>query len=100
MAQHVVKPATYLAVFAALILLTLLTVALSRVQMTEDWHTIIGLTIAVAKASLVILFFMHLFYSTRLTWLVALSGLLWLGILIAYTMSDYMTRSWDRFPSP
>jgi cytochrome c oxidase subunit 4 len=84
-----------LAVFAALILLTLLTVGLSRVEMSERLHTVIGLTIAVTKASLVILFFMHLFYSSRLTWVVALSGLVWLGILISYTMNDYMTRSWD-----
>jgi cytochrome c oxidase subunit 4 len=97
-AQHVVKPGTYLAVFAALILLTLLTVGLSRVEMAEGLHTLIGLTIAVAKASLVILFFMHLFYSTRLTWVVALSGLLWLGILIAYTLTDYLTRGWDPYP--
>ncbi len=73
MSQHVVKPTTYYLVFATLIVLTLL----------------------IAKASLVILFFMHLFYSTRLTWVVALSGLLWLGILITYTMTDYLTRNWD-----
>ncbi|HYT89230.1 MAG TPA: cytochrome C oxidase subunit IV family protein [Gemmataceae bacterium] len=95
MSQHVVKPTTYYLVFATLIVLTLLTVGLSRVEMAESLHTLIGLTIAVAKASLVILFFMHLFYSTRLTWVVALSGLLWLGILITYTMTDYLTRNWD-----
>jgi len=95
MSQHVVKPTTYYLVFATLIVLTLLTVGLSRVEMAESLHTLIGLTIAVAKASLVILVFMHLFYSTRLTWVVALSGLLWLGILITYTMTDYLTRNWD-----
>jgi hypothetical protein len=38
---------------------------------------------------------MHVLYSARLTWLVALSGLLWLGILIGYTITDYMTRTWN-----
>ena len=97
MSQHVVKPGVYLAVFGGLILLTVLTVALSRVHMSETMHTVVGLVIAVAKASLVLMFFMHLFYSSRLTWVVALSGLLWLGILIGYTMSDYLTRGWDPF---
>jgi cytochrome c oxidase subunit 4 len=97
MSQHVVKPTVYFAVFAGLILLTALTVGLSRVQMSETAHTVVGLVIAVAKASLVLMFFMHLFYSSRLTWVVALSGLLWLGILIGYTMTDYVTRGWDPF---
>src|SRR5262249_27890646 len=76
--EHVIEPKTYLRIFAALIGLTALTVLFSRVPVSEAWHTLIGLTIAVAKATLVILFFMHLIYSARLTWVVALSGLLWL----------------------
>jgi cytochrome c oxidase subunit IV len=93
--EHVIEPKTYLRIFAALIGLTALTVLFSRVPVPQGWHTAVGLTIAVAKASLVILFFMHLIYSARLTWVVALSGLLWLGILISYTLTDYMTRGWN-----
>src|SRR2546423_4365396 len=95
MAEKVVPPKTYLIVFATLMALTATTVGFSRLPLSEDWHTVIGLGIAAAKASLVILFFMHVLYSARLTWLVALSGLLWLGIMLAYTLNDYMTRSWN-----
>jgi cytochrome c oxidase subunit 4 len=95
MAEHIVPPKTYFGVFLALMILTATTVAVSRAPLSETWHTVFGLAIAVTKATLVLLFFMHLLYSTRLTWVVALSGLLWLGILIAYTMSDYLTRAWD-----
>jgi cytochrome c oxidase subunit 4 len=75
--------------------LTATTVGFSRLPLSEGWHTVIGLGIAAVKASLVILFFMHVLYSARLTWLVALSGLLWLAILIGYTITDYMTRAWN-----
>jgi caa(3)-type oxidase subunit IV len=95
MAEKVVTPKTYLIVYAILLACTALTVGLSRLPLSEDWHTAFGLSIAAVKASLVILVFMHLIYSTRLTWVVALSGLLWLGILIGYTLTDYLTRTWN-----
>jgi cytochrome c oxidase subunit 4 len=95
MAEKIVPPRTYVIIFITLMLLTATTVGLSRLPLSEDWHTITGLAIACVKASLVILFFMHVLYSARLTWLVALSGLLWLGILIGYTITDYMTRTWN-----
>jgi cytochrome c oxidase subunit 4 len=95
MAEKIVTPKTYLTVYVALMALTATTVALSRLELSEGAHTVIGLGIAAVKASLVILFFMHVLYSSRLTWLVALSGLLWLGILIGYTITDYVTRGWN-----
>jgi cytochrome c oxidase subunit IV len=95
MAEKIVPPRTYLIVYLALLACTALTVGFSRMEVSEDWHTIVGLTIAAIKASLVVLFFMHLYYSTRLTWVVALAGLLWLGILIAYTLTDYLARDWS-----
>jgi cytochrome c oxidase subunit 4 len=95
MAEKIVQPKTYLIVYVTLLVCTALTVGLSRLPVSEDWHTIFGLTIAAVKASLVILFFMHVLYSTRLTWVVALSGLLWLAILIFYTLTDYLTRGWN-----
>jgi cytochrome c oxidase subunit 4 len=91
MAHHIVPPRNYYAVFAALIVLTILTIAVSFIHLGE-WHTVVGLTIAVCKALLVILIFMHVWYSSRLTWLIILASLYWLGIMIAYTLNDYWTR--------
>ena len=93
MSEHIIPPRTYYTVFAALIGLTVLTVSASFLDL-GSYHTAVGLTFGVAKASLVVLFFMHLWYSTRLTWIVAAAGLFWLGILMVLTLSDYLTRHW------
>jgi cytochrome c oxidase subunit 4 len=93
MAEHVTRPPTYYLVFAALIGLTVLTVCVSFLEL-GTWHTAVGVGIGVVKALLVALFFMHLWGSTRLTWLVVAAGLFWLGILMALTLSDYLTRHW------
>jgi cytochrome c oxidase subunit 4 len=90
-AEHVVQPRTYYKVFAALIVLTVLTVGLDFVPL-GPLHTTVGLVIATVKAGLVILFFMHVLYSPKLTWAVALSSLLWLAILMSYTLTDYFSR--------
>ncbi len=83
----------YIGVFAALMILTLVTVAVSRVDL--GWmNTPIALGIAVIKTSLVVLFFMHVLHSTRLTWVVILASFLWLGVLFVLTFSDYLTRAW------
>jgi len=60
-------------------------------------NTIVALAIAVLKATLVVLFFMHVKYSTRLTWAVVLGSVFWLGIMLTLTMSDYLTRAWQTF---
>jgi len=60
-------------------------------------NTIVALTIAVTKATLVVLFFMHVRYSTRLTWVVVVASIFWLGILLALTFSDYLTRAWRTY---
>jgi cytochrome c oxidase subunit 4 len=57
-------------------------------------NVIIALTIAVTKATLVVLYFMHVRYSSRLIWVVFTSALFWLGILFVFTLSDYWTRGW------
>jgi cytochrome c oxidase subunit 4 len=93
MAEHVVPPRTYYTVFAALMVLTVLTVGASFVPM-GPWHTLVGLGFGAAKAGLVILIFMHLWYSPRLLWLVLAAGLFWLGIMIVLTLTDYLTRHW------
>jgi cytochrome c oxidase subunit 4 len=85
----------YYAIFGALIALTLLTVGAAYADfIPAAWHTPVALIIAAAKATLVILFFMHLWYSPRLTWLVALGSLLWVAIMFTLTFADYLTRTW------
>jgi cytochrome c oxidase subunit 4 len=94
MAEHVPAAKRYYAVFVALIVLTLLTVGISFLELGE-WHTAAGLIIAILKAGLVALFFMHLLYSKNLTWIVVGGALFWLGIMLALTLADYLTRhSW------
>lgn len=102
MSQHIVPVRTYLAVFAALLVLTFATVAAAGRDLGEPEvggfripvNVVVALTIACLKAFLVILFFMHVKYSGRLVQLVVASAFVWLFILIAITMSDYLSRSW------
>ena len=92
-AKHVVSIKVYAAVFAALIGLTLLTTAVAFIDLGGDTNAIAALTIAICKALLVILFFMHARYSSRLTWVFASAGFFWLMILLTLTISDVLTRS-------
>jgi cytochrome c oxidase subunit IV len=85
--------ASYLVVYAALIVLTLATLALSFCEL-HQWHTIVGLAIATIKATLVTLFFMHLMQTARVAWLAFFAGLLWFAILLSLTLTDYLTRLW------
>lgn len=97
MAEHVTPIRTYIAVFAALLVLTLITWLVAQVDL--GWaNDIVALTIAVTKALLVLWFFMHLRYSTRMTVLTALAGFFWLGIMIFLTLSDYLTRASSLLP--
>lgn len=86
----------YFSVFAALLVLTFLTVWVSRIDLGA-FNTTVALAIAVVKAGLVILFFMHVIHSTRLTWVVVLGSFLWLGVLFVLTFSDYLTRHWSMY---
>jgi cytochrome c oxidase subunit 4 len=85
---------TYFIIYGCLLVLTAATVGISFVELSEGMHLAIGMLIAGCKALLVALFFMHALYSSRLTWAVIGAGLLWLGILLAFTLADYLTRSW------
>ena len=84
---------TYLLVFVALLILLAATVAVAYVDL-GILNSILTITIAVAKALLILLFFMHLRYSSALTWIVVIAGFFWLGILLVLSMSDYLTRFW------
>jgi cytochrome c oxidase subunit IV len=92
-AGHVAPKSMYYMVFLALLVGTGLTVAAAFVDM-GPMNNVVMLTIAVIKATLVVLFFMHVRWSTRLTWVVAMAGFFWLLILFGITMGDYMTRGW------
>jgi len=96
MSGHIVSTRVYYAIFAVLMLCTLLTVQIAFLDL-GPLNAIAALVIAVFKAVLVVLFFMHVKYSTRLTWVVVIGGFFWLGILLALTMTDYLTRAWGTF---
>jgi cytochrome c oxidase subunit 4 len=91
MSGHVAPKTMYYFVFAALIVGTGLTVLVAFFDLGV-FNNILMLSIACAKALLVILFFMHVRWSSRLTWLVVASGFFWLIILFGITMTDYLTR--------
>ena len=106
MAGHVVPKKIYFMVFASFLVLTALTTLAAYVDLdkflgltTIPMNTIVALAIAVLKASLVALFFMHVKYSSHLIRIVVLAGLFWLAILITLTMSDYRTRNL-HIPNP
>jgi cytochrome c oxidase subunit 4 len=91
--HHIVPVKIYIAVFSALVFFTLTTVAAAFVDM-GPFNNVVMLGIAVVKASLVVLFFMHVKYSTRMIPLVAVGGVFFLLILFGLTMSDYLSRGW------
>ena len=91
--EHVSSPLMYFGVFAALMVLTLATWLVAQVDL--GWaNDVVALMIAVTKALLVILFFMHVRYSGRLIALTVGSGILFLLILLALALADYLTRGW------
>ena len=91
--HHVVPVKIYVAVFVTLLVMTAATTAISSVDL-GPWNTVVALGIAVFKATLVVLFFMHAKYSPRLTHMVILAGIFWLALLLLITFSDFATRGW------
>ena len=91
--HHVAPVSMYVGVFLALIVGTILTVVVAYFDLGV-FNNIVMLAVAIAKALLVVLFFMHVRWSSRLTWVVAASGFFWLLILFSLTMSDYLSRGW------
>lgn len=94
---HVMPLKVYFAVFGALLVLTAVTVQVAYLDL-GPFNIAVALVIAVVKATLVILYFMHVRHSSRLTRLVVASGFIWLLILFALTMGDYATRAWLPLP--
>ncbi len=95
LSKHTPSPVPYFLVFAGLLVLTGTTVLVALADLGA-WHTTIALAIAVCKAALIVLFFMHGLESSRLTWLVIMGSILWLAIMMGGTFSDYLTRKQDE----
>ncbi len=91
MSEHVTSVRTYLAVFVALMVLTAITVFVAF-QDLGALNDVVAMAIAGLKAVLVVLFFMQVAHSSRLSKLTVVAGFLWLAILIGITLTDYLTR--------
>ena len=94
--NHIVSPRIYAGVFAVLLVLTGLTVLASYFEL-GIFNPIVAIFIACLKATIVILFFMHVKYSSKLTKLTVGAGLFTFLTLIAMTLADYFTRAWGRW---
>lgn len=97
--HHVVPVRIYLAVFAALMVFTAITVAAAFVDLGA-LNNVVMLGIALAKATLVVMFFMHVRYSTRLIPVVVFGGVFFLLVMFGITMSDYVSRGFLGAGSP
>jgi len=99
--HHVVSVQVYLLIFAALLVGTALTVWISYFDLDVQilgkivpLNTVVALSIAALKATLVILYFMHVKYGPRLQWVFVAAGFMWLVILLVLTLADYASRNW------
>ena len=95
--EKIVPVRTYVLVCVALVALTVATIVLAQIDL-RGWNTVLELAIAAGQAVLSALFFMHLRWGRPMARLVAVVGLLWLGILIVGTMDDALTRGWLPVP--
>jgi cytochrome c oxidase subunit IV len=96
--EHIVSPKIYILIFAVLMILTITTVYAATVDLNAHFaglNVIVALLIATCKAILVILFFMHAYYSSKRTQLIVFAGFFWLAIMLSLTLSDYASRSLD-----
>ena len=94
MSEHIVPVRVYITIFLVLLVGTALTVWAAFFDFPWRLNTIVALTIATVKATFVVLYFMHVRYSSRLIWVIMAAALFWMAILFAFTFSDYLTRDW------
>jgi len=97
MTEHVVAVRTYILIFAALLVLTMVTTGVAFIDL-GPMNVVVALVIALCKAALVVLFFMHVRWSRRVIWLNLLAGAMWLTILLGLTLADFFSRDWIRPP--
>ncbi len=93
---HIVSPRVYMAVGGSLLVLTATTAAISYVDLGV-FNAVVAMAIASIKMMLVVLFFMHVKYSSKLTKLAVISGVFVFMALISMIMSDYISRAWGRW---
>ena len=94
---HILPVRTYLAVYIALLVLLVATVGAAFINV-EPFNFALTMIIALAKAIMILLIFMHVRYSERLIWVFSSAAFLWLAILIALSLNDYFTRGWLNIP--
>jgi len=97
MIEHIVTKKQYALIFAILMVLTLATTAIGMIDLGR-LNVVVALVIATIKALLVVLFFMHIYWSSKLNKLVVVSGVLWLALLLWLTLTDIFSRGWLPFP--
>jgi cytochrome c oxidase subunit 4 len=97
MTEHIVTKKQYALIFAILMLLTLATTAVGMINLGR-LNVVVALVIATIKALLVVLFFMHIYWSSKLNKLVVVSGVVWLALLLWLTLTDIFSRGWLPFP--
>ena len=97
MSEHIVTKKQYALIFGILMLLTLATTAIGMIDLGR-LNVVVALVIATIKALLVVLFFMHIYWSSKLNKLVVVSGVLWLALLLWLTLTDVFSRGWLPFP--
>jgi cytochrome c oxidase subunit 4 len=94
--HHIVGLPLYFGVFAVLFLGTIITYYVALIDLDgllfPGANTLVALLIAFTKMICVVLFFMHVYWSSRLIWMTAIAGFFWLAIMFAFTMQDYLTR--------
>ncbi len=94
--HHIVPPIVYITIGSILLIFTALTVWASYLELGV-WNPVIALFIACVKATIVVLYFMHVKYSSKLTKLTVAAGVFTFLALIGMTLSDYFTRAWGRW---
>ncbi len=97
--SHLVPVSLYVAIWAALMIFTGLTVFAARLEL-HVFNIVVALLIATIKGTLVVLFFMHLRYSTKLTMVTVVAAMFFLFLLLGLTMTDYLTRGMAHQPRP
>ncbi len=97
MSEYIVTKKQYAYVFVILLILTLTTSWAAYFDLGK-LNVVVALVIATIKASLVVLFFMHVYWQTKLTKLVVVSGVAWLALLLWLTLTDIVSRGWLPFP--
>ncbi len=94
--QHIVSPMVYFVIFIALLVGTAITIGASYLEM-GPWNPVVTSEIAFTKATLVVLFFMHIKYSSKLMKLTVGAGVFTFLVLVGMSLSDYLSRAWGQW---